>query len=169
MYERILVALDGSELAERVLPHVEALGQAFGSTLVLLRATTSPETVTSTLDTGATYRLDSGPMLPTASTVDPMPIIDTEREAMDDYLTTIAERLEEHGLRVQIKQPMGPASDAILRLADQIDADLIAMTTHRPDRHGATRLRQRRRRGAAPVDPSAAPGSHQYGTRTRVN
>jgi hypothetical protein len=28
MYERILVALDGSELAERVLPHVEALVQS---------------------------------------------------------------------------------------------------------------------------------------------
>ena len=130
MYERILVALDGSELAERVLPHVEALGRALGSTLVLLRATTSPETITSTLDAGATYRPDAGPMLPTTAGIDPMPAINAEREMMDDYLTTIAERLMEHGLHVQIRQPMGPASDAILRLADELDVDLIAMTTH---------------------------------------
>jgi len=41
MYHRILVALDGSALAERILPHAEALGQKFGATLVLLRATVS--------------------------------------------------------------------------------------------------------------------------------
>ena len=45
MYERILVALDGSPLAERILPHVEALATRFGSQLTLLRATTPVETV----------------------------------------------------------------------------------------------------------------------------
>jgi hypothetical protein len=28
MYERILVALDSSDVAEQILPHVEALGRA---------------------------------------------------------------------------------------------------------------------------------------------
>ena len=39
MYRRIVVALDGSELAERVLPHVEALAERFGAQLILLQAT----------------------------------------------------------------------------------------------------------------------------------
>ena len=37
MYERILVALDGSEFAEAVLPLVEEMAEKFGSTVVLLR------------------------------------------------------------------------------------------------------------------------------------
>ncbi len=43
MYEKILVPLDGSELAERVLPHAQALAEKFGSTVTLLSATLSPQ------------------------------------------------------------------------------------------------------------------------------
>jgi nucleotide-binding universal stress UspA family protein len=38
MYRRILVPLDGSTLAGRVLPHAVALAEEFGSSVVLLRA-----------------------------------------------------------------------------------------------------------------------------------
>jgi nucleotide-binding universal stress UspA family protein len=38
VYDRIIVALDGSPLAERCLPHAEALAEKFGSTIVLVRA-----------------------------------------------------------------------------------------------------------------------------------
>ncbi|OJX43927.1 MAG: hypothetical protein BGO78_02895 [Chloroflexi bacterium 44-23] len=37
MFERILVPLDGSEFAERALPHAEFFARIFGSTIVLLR------------------------------------------------------------------------------------------------------------------------------------
>ena len=130
MYKRILVALDGSELAETILPHVEALGRALGSTLVLMRATMPAEKVISGLNAGA--------MLPAADIVDPMPIIDAERDAVDSYLTRIAERLEAQGVRVHTEEPEGPAADAILQVADDLDADLIAMTTH--GRTGMRRL-----------------------------
>jgi nucleotide-binding universal stress UspA family protein len=57
-------------------------------------------------------------------------MMEAERDAVDDYLTTIAKRLEAQGLRVQTAEPEGSAADAILGLADEVDADLIAMTTH---------------------------------------
>ena len=38
MYEHLLVALDGSPHAERVLEHTEALAKAFGSTVTLRAA-----------------------------------------------------------------------------------------------------------------------------------
>jgi nucleotide-binding universal stress UspA family protein len=67
MYERILVALDGSEVAERVLPHVEPLAQAFKSTVILLEVTTAPETLVAELstgmDAGAPMILDTEPIL----------------------------------------------------------------------------------------------------------
>ena len=37
IYKRILLPLDGSELAERALPHAIAQAQGFGAELVLLR------------------------------------------------------------------------------------------------------------------------------------
>ena len=122
MYERILVALDGSELAERILPHVEALGRALGSTLIVLRATTAPATIVAELNSGA--------MLPAAGIIDPEPLIDAERKEVDDYLTTIAKRLRGSGLTVQTERPDGPAAAAILQSADELGVDLIAMTTH---------------------------------------
>jgi nucleotide-binding universal stress UspA family protein len=129
MYERILVALDGSELAEGILPHVEALGRALGSTLIVARATTPPERVIAELNAGA--------VLPAAGIIDPEPIIEAEREEADAYLAAVAERLRANGQRVQTERPSGPAADAILRLADEVNADLIAMTTH-----GRTGLRR---------------------------
>jgi nucleotide-binding universal stress UspA family protein len=37
MYNTLLVPLDGSQRAERILPHAEALAQKFGAQLVLLQ------------------------------------------------------------------------------------------------------------------------------------
>jgi nucleotide-binding universal stress UspA family protein len=122
MYERILVALDGSELAERILPHVEALGRALGSTLIVLRATTPPEKIIAQLNAGA--------MLPAAGLINPEPIIEAEQEEADSYLAKIAEGLRGSGLTVQTERPNGPAAAAILRRADELNVNLIAMTSH---------------------------------------
>ena len=45
MYEHLLVALDGSPAAERVLEHAENLAVAFHSHITLLRSTVSAEMV----------------------------------------------------------------------------------------------------------------------------
>src|SRR5699024_5654428 len=92
VYQQILVALDGSELAEQILPHVEALGRALGSTLIVLRATTPPERIIAEVHSGA--------MLPAAGIIDPEPIIVAEREEVDGYLAKVAERLRASGLTV---------------------------------------------------------------------
>jgi nucleotide-binding universal stress UspA family protein len=122
MYKRILVALDGSEVAEQILPHVEALGRALGSTLILVRAIRSPEKIIAELNAGA--------MVPATGIIDPDPIVEAEQAEVDGYLTGIAERLGQLGLSVQTERPPEPAADAILRCADDLSVDLIAMTSH---------------------------------------
>jgi nucleotide-binding universal stress UspA family protein len=122
MYERILIALDGSELAERVFPHVEPLAQASGSTLILLRATTAPEKIVAELSTGAVAGAE--PM------IDPTPILDAEQQEIREYLDGVAGRLRGAGLTIETDEPEGGAADAILRRADELGAGLIAMTTH---------------------------------------
>lgn len=121
MYERILVALDGSELAERVLPHVEALAKAFGSTLVLLQATTSPAKLMAEL---------SGDIDMAPSIVDPTEILEEEQEEVGEYLTQISARVKAAGWTVQTDEPQGDAADTIVKRATDLKADLIAMTTH---------------------------------------
>ena len=122
MYERLLVALDGSELAEQVMPHVEALARAFDSTLILLRATTPPETLIAQVSAG----LDLG--VPTI--VDPTPLIEEELREVQTYLDRVASRLRDAGLKVQTEHPEGPAARVIVQRARELDVGLIAMTTH---------------------------------------
>jgi nucleotide-binding universal stress UspA family protein len=121
MYERILVALDGTEIAERVLPHAEALAKAFGSTLILLRVTTPPEKLVAELSGG----MDVAPTI-----VDPTEILDEERAEIADYLDGVAGRLRDAGLKVQTDEQPGSVADEIVQRATDLKADLIAMTSH---------------------------------------
>jgi nucleotide-binding universal stress UspA family protein len=122
MYERILVALDGSEIAERVLPHVEALAKAFGSTVILLEVTTSPEKLMAELSPGLDV---ASPVL-----LDPTEILDEEHAAASEYLANVAGRLRGAGLTVQTDEQPGSVADEIVQRAHDLHADLIAMTTH---------------------------------------
>ena len=107
MYDRILVALNGSELAERILPHVEALAEKFGSTVTLLQATTPPETLVaaSTAEPGA------------AAAVDPTPTIEGERHDTTRYLEAVTDRLRRRGLAVESESPEGSAAVIIVQRA----------------------------------------------------
>jgi nucleotide-binding universal stress UspA family protein len=130
MYRRILVALDGSEVAERILPHVEALAEKFGSALTLLRATPGMGEVVAATGAGG------GPM--DGEVVDPTPIIEAERQEAAAYLDAAAADLRGKGLTVDCDQPEGPAGELVVERARRLGADLIAMTTH--GRGGLERL-----------------------------
>ena len=122
MYRRILVALDDSDVAERILPHVEALADRFGSALTLVRATPGVGAVVAATGTGA------GPMA--GEVVDPTPIIEAERQETTTYLEAAAARLRRKGLTVNCDSPEGPAGELVVERARGLGADLIAMTTH---------------------------------------
>src|SRR5436309_1883064 len=113
MYKRILVALDGTEAAERVLPHVETLARALGSTLVLLRATTAPEKLMADLSGG----LDVAP-----SIIDPTNILDEERAEIGEYLDKVAGRLRDAGLTVETDESPGSPAEEIVQRAGDLDA-----------------------------------------------
>jgi nucleotide-binding universal stress UspA family protein len=114
MYQRILAALDGSELSEKVLPHVEALATRFNATVVLLRAT---------------------PILSSSSVAasppqDPTQVHRAEQQATESYLARIADRMRATGLRVEAESPVGTPAMEIVTRARATGVDLIAMTTH---------------------------------------
>ena len=111
----ILVALDGSAFAERVLPHAAALAHKFGATITLLRATTP---------SAALIGID--PAMPG----DPRTLVEAEQHEVDAYLHALAQRLRAAGLTVGYEQQEGQPAAVILERAASLGADLIAMTTH---------------------------------------
>jgi nucleotide-binding universal stress UspA family protein len=132
MYEHILVALDGSKLAEHVLPHVEALAEKFGSSITLLRATLSAEEVVAAAPMGVPFGdLAVAGRVPGIDTTDAYEtILDAERTETESYLNAVVERLRGKGLNVTGEHAEGKAADVILERAGALGADLIAMTTH---------------------------------------
>ena len=124
MYRRILVTLDGSPLAEQVLPHVKALleGRA-GAHLYLL-------SVAQVIDVAAA----SAMVYPMA--VYPGQPIDeeTERRRVEDelrnYLRGVEKNLMQPGVEMSSEVRFGNPANEIITYAHDIKADLIAMCTH---------------------------------------
>ncbi len=124
MYERLLVALDGSTAAEDVLDHVEAIAIAFQSSVTLLRATVSPESLL------AQTANSPGALGDVAPLVDPTPILESERAAAVEYLNGLTDRLRGRNLTVTTEHPEGPPAEAIVQRAHELQVSLILMTTH---------------------------------------
>ncbi|MGB9739684.1 universal stress protein [Chloroflexus sp.] len=116
MYRHILVPLDGSPLAEQVLPHVHALAADEGTKqITLLRAV--PPIFTTSVD----Y---SGMLATTADAISVM-----EQEAME-YLQHIAKQFQGEGYKVHIEISALPPAEAIIDYAAHHDVDLIVIATH---------------------------------------
>jgi nucleotide-binding universal stress UspA family protein len=124
VYEHLLVALDGSPAAERVLEHAEALASAFGSQVTVLRARLSAEMVIA--QTGA----GDAAVGQVAPTMDPQPIVDADTSSAEDYLNSVAARLRNLNVRVTVESPPGPANTVIVERAATLGVSLILMTTH---------------------------------------
>jgi len=120
MYKKILVPLDGSELAKRALTEAEKLANYLGAEIILFQVATfmpiygSPELVT------------------------PLIIDEKQKETAEKYLSNLAEELKKKGLRVTVMVRTGQQVAAeIIDFAKEVGADLIVMCTH--GRSGITR------------------------------
>jgi nucleotide-binding universal stress UspA family protein len=119
---RVLVPLDGSELAERALPIVEQLAARVGVEALLLRAVPP--------STGDPSAADGAPAPAADASVDAVPA--------RDYLAGVARRLRSTARRVDLLVEAGEAPAVISEVARARSAHLVAMTTHA--RGGVARL-----------------------------
>lgn len=120
MYERVLVPLDGSELAETVLPYVEELARKLGSEVVLLHVVPSIESLLS---------VPIDPVGPPVA-VDAVEIHAAAVKSGDEYLTGMKSRVEAAGVKVTTEIAEGGAESAILEYMERARPSLIAMATH---------------------------------------
>jgi len=119
----VLVPLDGSKGAEQIIPYVEKFAARRPAQVVLLHVVES------------SYGEWSK---------DGFTVVDYESSRMESittlikaYLGTVEEQLMEKGLHVRSELRVGTAADEIIKAADEINATIVAMSTHA--RSGLTR------------------------------
>ena len=110
----IVTPLDGSELAERVLPYVEEMASILSLEVLLVRVVR--------IEYPSYYYTEVAARLPDFSE-------DMVREA-ERYLKGVSNTLQDKGLTVETRVLRGAAAPALLNLAQETPRNLIAMTTH---------------------------------------
>jgi nucleotide-binding universal stress UspA family protein len=122
MFKKILVCLDGSSLAEKVLPYAVSEAQNHQAELVLLRVIPEPSLISLALPGMPAVPVETGSM--------ERQIKELEKEA-ESYLDALASKLQkESGLAVDVESTLGEAGEAIVEFADDNEVDLIAIATH---------------------------------------
>ncbi|MEA3398056.1 MAG: universal stress protein [Chloroflexota bacterium] len=111
MFDHILVPLDGSPLAECVLPHTVALARAFGARVTLLQVSERVHTADQT------------------RSIDPLGWHIRKAEA-GTYLDGLATRLQEAGLRAEKALLEGRVAERIIGFARDQNVGLILLSSH---------------------------------------
>jgi len=111
MFEHILIPLDGSSLAERVLPHAISLSKAFGAKLTLLRVV---------------YQVDQKTQLSGVNPID-WQMRMSEAEA---YIDSVRDRLVQKGIETDGCVLEGRPAQQIINFAKKSNLDLIILSSH---------------------------------------
>ncbi|HYB69839.1 MAG TPA: universal stress protein [Candidatus Bathyarchaeia archaeon] len=111
MYKRTLVPLDGSPVAETIIPFIIGIAGPLDMDVILLRVV---EPI-------------SPPVLEGYVEAETAPLRTTDAQ---EYLAPIAVELRNKGVRVESRVRWGHPADQIVDAARELGADLIAMSTH---------------------------------------
>jgi nucleotide-binding universal stress UspA family protein len=120
MYEKILVPLDGSELAESVLPHVETIARGCSVVeIVLLRVCEAPSIL-------ADY--PEGRDKSWEKHVERMTT--NAQQQCNIYLGDVEKQLRDRGFSVRVESRLGKPAEEIINYANENNVDLIIMASH---------------------------------------
>jgi nucleotide-binding universal stress UspA family protein len=113
---RILVPLDGSKLAEAVIPYVEELIKQRGVDIEIILVNVLKKSPAANSMPDDKIMLIGGD-------------IDAMKTIGEDYMHGVAEQLRGKGYKVQIEQLIGDPAEEIVRFAAQSEPLVIAMST----------------------------------------
>jgi nucleotide-binding universal stress UspA family protein len=116
---KILVPLDGSQLAERVLEPALALAEAVQSDVVLLRIVPGREPLPESMT-------PSGEQVESALGA----VVNQERVDAEAYLQRVYGDQPNQRLFFDVQSTEGDVADAIISYADEHNIDLITMSSH---------------------------------------
>jgi len=124
---KILIPLDGSKIGEAALPYVEELVSKLSPRVKV------EVTLLQVVSLLTHYVVAGEAVAPITYTEKEMEQIQQEAR---DYLNTVGEGIRKK-VSVKIRVGIGNAAEEIIKAADEINVDLIAMSTH--GRHGISR------------------------------
>jgi len=137
MYKKVLVPLDGSDLAESVLPQVIGFARGCGAEILLLRVIPPPGDGTRALYQSLRLEMpvDPRPELVEGMTAVQHPIYREQEMASlrveaQRCLNRAKERLNEAGLEARVEVLFGRPAERIIEYAQSEQVDMIAMATH---------------------------------------
>jgi nucleotide-binding universal stress UspA family protein len=122
MFKKILVCLDGSEMAESILPYAMQEAEYFDSQLVLFSVISEPALISLAVPGIPSVQVDPGRVA--------QRILEDEKEA-EEYLKNLAAKLQaEKRLRVIYASMRGAAGPSIVEYCVKEEIELISIATH---------------------------------------
>jgi len=113
MYKKILVPLDGSELAKTALDQAEKLAKTFDAEIVLFQV------------------VPFMPIYGSPELVTPLIVDEKQKQAVEKYLANLAEELKKKGMKVTgVVRTGQQVAVEIIDFAKETGANLIVMCTH---------------------------------------
>jgi nucleotide-binding universal stress UspA family protein len=122
MYRKILVPVDGSKRAERILPHVEKLAHDNKAVVVFLTVVSAPKM----------FGYDDQPYARFQKE------LESSMEEAEQYVKGLSGEFRAKGIETRHRVVMGPVVKEILETAEREEIDLVAMCSH--GRGGLSRL-----------------------------
>jgi nucleotide-binding universal stress UspA family protein len=117
MIQKILVTLDGSKESETVIPYIENLAAKLQMEVIIVNIVEPAYHV---------YAMGMGPVQ--------VPYSESEMEpfkvSAKEYLKKVVEKLQGKGISASYEVRLGSAAEEIIRLADSLHVDMVAMSTH---------------------------------------
>ena len=153
MYQHVMVPLDGSELAECVLPHVEAISTGCNVTRVSLVRVVPPLKLHGGVESGLSPEMRQQ-------------LEDDSKKIAREYLDEKAQELRDKGVATETAVIFGEVVHELIEFSATHEVDLIITATH--GRSGVSRwvmgsIADRTLRASpVPVLMVRAPGSHDH-------
>ncbi|MGP8080279.1 MAG: universal stress protein [Dehalococcoidales bacterium] len=123
MYKHIMVPLDGSELAECVLPHLEMIArECQGAPQITLIRIVTPLKLYGGFEFGGVPEYISPEQI--------QRLEDNARNSAQLYLAGQVKRLQADGIDAEAKVVFGLASESLTDYAEKNGVDLIVIATH---------------------------------------
>jgi nucleotide-binding universal stress UspA family protein len=114
MYKTILVPLDGSKRAEAILSHIEQLSTLYNARIIFLQVVEPPPLIVGPEGDIALHQQE----------------IERWEKQANAYLSAVEGEFQEKGIKTKKHIIHGPVVEAIIKVAEQEGADLIALASH---------------------------------------
>jgi len=114
MYKTILVPLDGSKRAEAILSHIEELSTLYHARVIFLQVVEPPPLIVGPEGDIALHQRE----------------IERWAKQAESYLSALQGEFQTKGINTKKHVINGPVVEAIIKVAEQEGADLIALASH---------------------------------------